>query len=372
MVLVDDLSHPNEFDVILSFFVRRGCNSAAIFTITNENHLENIIVLGSRETTPFAAAAIRPFSSLVDVIGTTLQRFRILFHLQDRVTLLQTLNRVSEAISAVTDLETLYKTLHDQVAITAGEDISFLIALYDQAQGMIEIPYVYEGNELLSIPPFPLGEGLTSYIIQNRTPLMIVKDTERRIQELNAKVIGKPARSWLGVPLLSGNQVIGALILQDTENEERFTENDLNLFTALAPQIAVTIKNVQLLSEMQATLKAYDQERFLLNALMDNTPDQVFFKDVEGRFLRASQSFTRQNKLGEPTTIIGKKDEDLFDEERASIQSQTEQKIMASGQPVLGNIEKITVDHKDTWHLSSLIPMADTIRRPERPAWHPS
>ncbi len=359
MVLVDDLSHPNEYDVLLSFFVRRGCNSAAIFTITNDNKLENVIVLGSREVTPLAAAAIRPFSSLVDVIGTTLQRFRILASLQERVTLLQALNRVSEAISAVTDLETLYKTLHNQLKISAGEDISFMIALYDEAQQMIEIPYVYEGNDLLSIPPFPLGEGLTSYIIQNRKSLMIVKDTERRIQELNAKVIGKPARSWLGVPLLLGNQPIGALILQDTENEERFTEHDLNLYTALAPQIAVTVSNVQLLSDMQKALRAYDQERFLLNTLMENTPDQIFFKDIDGRYLRASQSFTQQNELGEAEMVIGKKDEDLFEQERASRFSLAGQEVMASGLPVLGNIEKITVENKDMWRLSSLIPMAD-------------
>ena len=313
MVIVEDLSRPNEYDVILSFFVRRGCNSAAIFTITNDSQLENIIVLGSREITPLAATAIRPFSSLVDVISTTLQRFRILSSLQERVSLLQALNRVSEAISAATDLETLFKTLHDQVKISAGEDISFLIALYDQAQRLIEIPYVYEGNELLSVPPFPLGEGLTSYIIQKKTPLMIVKDTEERISELNAKIIGKPAKSWLGVPLLLGNQAIGALILQDTEHEGRFTQHDLNLFTALAPQIAVTVSNVQLLSDMQSALNAYDQERFLLNTLMENMPDQVFFKDTEGRYLRASQSFTNQNDLGEPETIIGKKDIELFE-----------------------------------------------------------
>ncbi len=359
MILVDDLSRPNEYDVITSFFARRGCNSAAIFTITYENHLENIIVLGSREITPITAAAIRPFSSLVDVISTTLQRFRILSTLQDRVTLLQTLNRVSESISAVTDLEILYKTLHEQVRITSGEDISFLIALYDQNKNMIEIPYVYEGNELLSIPPYPLGEGLTSYIIQKREPLMIVKDTEQRIQELKAKVLGKPARSWLGIPLLLGNQPIGALILQDTENEERFSEQDLNLYTSLAPQIAVTVSNVQLLSEMQTTLNAYEQERILLNALMENTPDQVYFKDADGRYLRASQSFTRQHQLSAPEAIIGKKDEELFSSDMASHQNDAETEVLNSGQPVLGNIEKATFNNKEAWSLSSIIPLKE-------------
>ena len=360
MVLIDDLSRSNEFDAILPFFARRGCNSAAIFLITDENQLENIIVLGSREFTPLSQTAVRPFSSLVDVIGTTRKRFQILASLEERVSLLQALNQVSEAISAVTDLEKLYKTLHNQIKTIMGEDISFLIALYDPTRNMIEIPYVNEGEELISIPPYPYGEGLTSYVIQERKPLMIVKDTERRIQELKAKVVGKPAQSWLGVPILLGNQAIGAVILQDIENEERFTQHDLHLFSALAPQIAVTISNVRLLTETQRTLRAYDQERFLLNTLLENTPDQVYFKDKDGRYLRTSASFISQNKLGEPESVLGKKDQDLFPPERSEIQTLTGQKVIETGQAVLANIEKRTVDNHDTWHLSSLIPMFDS------------
>ena len=342
MVIVDDLSQATDYDVILAFFTRRGCHSAAIFPLSDPAGLSKIIVLGSRDTSPISQAAIQPFLSLVEVINTTRQRFQILSSLEERVNILQTLNRIGEAISAETNLMVLYKTLHAQVNQTFGLDISFLIALYNSKEDLIDIPYVYEGDQLITIPSFPLGEGLTSHVIRTRQPLMIVKDTERRIKELNAKIVGQPAKSWMGVPLLLGNQPIGAMIIQDTLHEERFTPSDLNLFVTLAPQVAVTVRNVQLLDEMQKALRNYDQERFLLNTLMDNTPDQVFFKDLTGHYMRVSQSYARQFNVDNPLSMIGKDDSELLPQEIADERAMNEQQLLAAGQPQLGRVELTT------------------------------
>ncbi len=358
-VLVDNLSRQVEFERILSIFNQRGCRSAAIFGVSNLDRLTEVIVLGSRGINSLTSAAMQPFSNLVEVISTTNQRFQILSNLQDRVSMLQTLNQISEAINAETNLMALYQSLHRHISQTVGEDISFLIALYHPAENQIEIPYIYEKDELISIPPFPLGEGLTSIMIQTRQPLMIVKDTEQRAAQLGAKISGKPAKSWLGVPLLLGGQAIGALILQDLEHEERFTQNDLTLFTTLAPQVAIAVRNAQLLTEMQTALQAYDQERFLLNTLMDNIPDQVFFKDPQGRYIRVSQSYANHLGLPQSSSLDGQTDPELMDETLAAQARAIETEIEETGQPVTNRIEKIEVQGQSQWRLSSMIPMTN-------------
>ena len=219
-------------------------------------------------------------------------------------------------------------------------DIGFLIALYNQKENRIEIPYVYEEDELVSIPPFPLGDGLTSYVILTRQPLMIVKDTEVKAREMGAKLVGKPAKSWLGVPLMLGDQVIGVMAAQDLNHEDRFTTNDLNLFQVLAPQIAVTIRNAQLLAEMHKALGDYDMERFLLNTLMDNIPDQVSFKNTEGQYIRVSQSYSQQFNQENPIALIGQSDFEMMDPEMAKAKKLVEEGILARGEPVLGAVEK--------------------------------
>ena len=100
-----------------------------------------------------------------------------------------------------------------------------------------------------------MGEGLTSILIRTKKPLLVVDDTERRTRELGAKLVGKPAKSWLGVPLLVGGEVLGAILLQDLEQEGRFDEDDQRLLETLASQVAVAIRNARLLeaTSKQAT-----------------------------------------------------------------------------------------------------------------------
>jgi signal transduction protein with GAF and PtsI domain len=112
---------------------------------------------------------------------------------------------------------------------------------------LVSIPYMVEGDQMLEIAPFPLGEGLTSILIRTGKPLFLVEDVEQQAIALGAKVVGKLAKSWLGVPLLIGNEAVGAMIVQDVDQEGRFTEDNLRFMTTLSAQVAVVVRNANLL-----------------------------------------------------------------------------------------------------------------------------
>jgi GAF domain-containing protein len=146
---------------------------------------------------------------------------------------------------------TLYQVVHQQI-VQVMDAVNFLIALYIEPDRTIEIPYMDDGDQIISVPPFPLGQGLTSIIIRTRQPLMIVEDTINRSRALGAIVTGdKPALSWLGVPMILGGEILGAIVVQDLEREHRFDENDMRLLTTLAAQVAIAIHNTQLIETAQ-------------------------------------------------------------------------------------------------------------------------
>jgi PAS domain S-box-containing protein len=364
VLIIDNLSQAQDLENLLVFFVRRGCKSVAIFPVNEAGKLSMIIVLGSRSLKPLTTTALQPFANLVEVIGITLERFVVLEDLRKRLDELQTLKNLSEVISIETDHNGLFQVLHRQIDQIIGSGISFAVALYDSQQKLIHIPYLYENNALMSVPPFPLGEGLTSILLQNRKPLMMVKNTEAQALALGAKSIGKTAMSWMGVPLIVGGEVVGAIILQDTVNEERFTNSDLNLIMTLAPQIGTAIRNTQLLSQMQETLKAYDQERFLLNSLLNYIPDQVFFKDSEGRFIRVSHSFATKYGYAEPLELVGKTSQDILPEQQADAIKVDEQAILETGSSLNSRIEKQSYFGAEHWLLTSKIAMLDAFGTP--------
>lgn len=155
------------------------------------------------------------------------------------------LNAASQAIATQDNPTGLYPLIHAQLEAALGE-VNFLLALYDKEGDTIHVPYAMEDGNRLNLPPLPLGQGLTSLLIRTRQPLLLVDDVERRGNELGAVVVGQPARSWLGVPLVIGGEAIGAMVVQDQHVAGRFNQEDLRLLVSLANPVALTLHNSRL------------------------------------------------------------------------------------------------------------------------------
>lgn len=221
---------------------------AVFLPIFSDEELKALIILSSSTPGEIIEANIQPYASLAELVTTGLEKVQAEENTKKRVNELEVLNEFSEAIAFETDLEKLFKVIHEQVVQIMG-DVGFMIALYDSATKHITFPYVFELGEITHFDPIPLGEGLTSIVINTRGPLMLVEDTAERAKALGAIVIGTNAKSWLGVPLLVGNEAIGIIAVQDLEVEHRFDDDDLRLMSTIASQMAVAIYNVRLVAE---------------------------------------------------------------------------------------------------------------------------
>lgn len=357
-IYLNDITLPSEFDNIISFFLRRGCRSAVISPAMCNGKPVRVLVIGFMEDQTVNQATLQPYINLSEVIGATLEKFTILETLQQRLAELQLLATFSQATTAETNLNQLFVTLYRLITDTLGENLGFLVGLYREERESIEFPYASENGQILHLNPIPLGAGLTSFIIQNRKPLLLTTEVERRAVELGARIVGRPARSWMGVPLIVSGKLIGALVLQDQDQENRFSENDLSLVMTLAPQIATTIRNAQLLDEMQSSLASYEQDRVTLNTWLSNTPDAIIIKDADGTYLRASQSVAATYGV-RPEMLIGKSDFDFLSQEAASLIYTADRSAIQAGVPQIGDIEEFNYTGETTWDLVSRIPVRD-------------
>lgn len=231
-----------------------GYKSLAFIPGCRAGKVETLILLCSRRSGALIPEMLRPYTNLADMTTTALEKVNTSQRLEKRLAALETLNIISQVVSVETDLMELYKVIHREVTDVIG-DVSFAIATYDPINDTITIPYMFDGTDITRVEPFPLGQGLTSILIRTKQPLMMVEDTERKTRELGAILIGKPAKSWLGVPLLVSGEAIGAILLQDVEQEGRFDEDDQRLLETMASQVAVAIRNAHLLDNIsrQAT-----------------------------------------------------------------------------------------------------------------------
>ncbi|MEO7888011.1 PAS domain-containing protein [Polaromonas sp.] len=100
-------------------------------------------------------------------------------------------------------------------------------------------------------------------------------------------------------------------------------------------------------------------EEDLLNTLLDNAPDHIYFKDAQSRFLKCSKAQALQFGAASPAELVGKTDLDFFSEEHARPAYEDEQEILRTGQPIIGKVEKeIWKDGRgESWALSTKMPL---------------
>jgi len=112
----------------------------------------------------------------------------------------------------------------------------------------------------------------------------------------------------------------------------------------------------ELVSPEQSGADAND----LLETLLANASDAIYFKDRDSRFVHFSKSFCQLFDVGDPEVIRGKTDFDFFTEEHARPAFDDEQEIIRTGKPIIGKLEKET--HRDgriSWALTTKMPWRD-------------
>ena len=114
------------------------------------------------------------------------------------------------------------------------------------------------------------------------------------------------------------------------------------------------------LTDRKVAEEALAQERRLLETLMNNLPDAIYFKDRESRFLAISEGLAKRHGLVNPSDAKGKTDFDYFTREHAEQAFRDEQRVIATGKPIVNVEEKETwLDGSVTWVSTTKMPMRD-------------
>ncbi|MBD3421432.1 MAG: SpoIIE family protein phosphatase [Chitinivibrionales bacterium] len=136
------------------------------------------------------------------------------------------------------------------------------------------------------------------------------------------------------------------------------------------PSVEQLRQEIQGLQNRVATLEQENQliraqeerrsrEEELLHALIDNIPDTIHFKDLNGRFIKVNKAWALKWNLDNPDDAIGRTDFDLLPEELAKRSHDYEDEIIRQKRPVLGIIEKVIGTERSRWFSASKIPVID-------------
>jgi PAS domain S-box-containing protein len=196
--------------------------------------------------------------------------------------------------------------------------------------------------------------GLSFYVGESLKKIeQAIKDAveHARPYDLELKMVSaKGNHKWVrtsALPILDEGKVVKVQgIFQDITERKQIEE-------------ALQKAHAELEAKVQERTAALSQANALLQALMDTMPDQIYFKDLQCRFIRNSRSQASLLGLSDPIQVVGKTDFDFFP--HASKAYAEEQEVMRSGKPLIDFEEWVVwPDGRESWVSTTKVPLRNS------------
>jgi GAF domain-containing protein/CheY-like chemotaxis protein/HPt (histidine-containing phosphotransfer) domain-containing protein len=194
----------------------------------------------------FSDGDVRLLTTLAGSLSVALENARLFEETRQRAAELSIVNSVGQAFADQLDLDALIERLGDQLRDVFAADIVY-VALHDETTDRIEFAYYIENGKRDTERAIQFGEGLTSRILRERKPMLLNRD--EAFQETGVQMVGTPARSYLGVPILVEGRAIGVISVQSTQQTGRFGESETRLLSTIAANVGAAIQNARLYRE---------------------------------------------------------------------------------------------------------------------------
>ncbi len=181
---------------------------------------------------------------------------------QRRETTLRAVWHISEAVHSARDLDQLYARIHEIVCGLMPAS-NFYLLLRDRETGLDHTVY---WRDAMDPPPQPrrLRRGLNAYVLRTGRPLRATRKEMLRpapsgLVEATGDQwyleFGTPAAVWLGIPLRIDQEVIGVMAVQDYHDENAYGDDEQQILTFVAEQIALAIQRKRAEGELIRTLE---------------------------------------------------------------------------------------------------------------------
>jgi len=216
------------------------------------NQVIGLLSISTPETNAYDEEDEHLLLTVADQLAVALENRRLFEATRAQAKRLAFLNRVSKAVSTTLDLNQLFESLYKEIAETFDHDELFIV-LYDAHANELDVVFGIMNGARLGQQRLPFG-GLSGLVIGERKTLNIQHfSVERENLPIPQLFFGETSipESWLGVPLVVGERILGVLsIMKDVANA--YDPEKVRLFETIADQIAFAISNAEMFKSVNS------------------------------------------------------------------------------------------------------------------------
>ncbi len=245
---------------------------------------------------------------------------------------------IGRIISSSLNIEDVYERFAEEAHKLIHFD-GIAINIINHNESIVTVPYV-TGIGVPGCQPgdiLPLEGSVTGDVMRTHSSLMIQTEDRGELQNRHPTLLSafdKGLRSLIVVPLISKDQVIGAIHFRSTKSNA-YSDQDLKLAQSVASQIAGAIANAQLFTEHKRSEEMLRESEEKYRTIIENIEDGYYEVDLPGNFTFFNDSVCRLFGYSRDE-VMGMNDRQYTDHDHAKQLYRAFNKVYRTGEPTKG------------------------------------
>lgn len=181
--------------------------------------------------------------------------------------IIHALLKISSLVVESKDLAFIYKEIHNIIQQILYAK-NFAIVRYNENDKAIVFDYFVDEIDAgrMKGQVYPLGRGLSSYVINSRAPTLISGEDILKLQgEGTLNLLGTLPKSWMGAPIQNIDTVYGLIFIQSYTGRHMYTQEDLNILTFVASHLSIVFETKLIIESEKSALKLIHKNYNLIN-----------------------------------------------------------------------------------------------------------
>nr|MBN1228765.1 GAF domain-containing protein [Anaerolineae bacterium] len=221
--------------------------------LQGQNRLAGWVAVGNKRSgDPFTTYELAFVRGLAEQASLAVERAQVINDLERRVSELDVLSQVAQAVNFATDPDVLLELMYAQTGKLI-DTTNFYIILHNKELETLQYAFFLEDDERMVEREgliWPDDVGLVSEVIRTGRPIR-TDDYSTECARRGVKPHQSHQRSWMGVPLNAGAQTLGAMVVASKSQGVVFTDDQLKVFWAIADQAATALDKTRLFVETE-------------------------------------------------------------------------------------------------------------------------
>ena len=238
-------------------------STVSVKIVAHDRVVGVVIVESFEREYAFGESEVRLLQTVVASMGVALENARLfdetqrlLKETEQRNAELALINAIQQGIAAKLDFQAIVDVVGDKLReVFAPHDV--VVLWHDTQSDLIHQLYVVRNGERLHglepVAPSPHGAWRQMQIAHG--PVVAANQREMVAKHLLERPSAKACQSLMGVPILSGERMLGIIAVESFGREAAFAEADVRLLATVAASMGLALENVRLFNETREALE---------------------------------------------------------------------------------------------------------------------